>query len=727
MKKINKLWVSISLIISLNYSFAQTSLGSSKNFLTNLKKDLVNNSAKGIKNALLLKVSEEKKFEAIINFQKADASSEILMGLIKNIDGSSFYMKVVDNLVEGHIILRNTKEAYKYYSDKAGNAFVSKVDINSLICIDYKNIVQNKKPQTEIKTTDMKIAPQLLELQSLPGAAGCVLLDFDGYYMPAGNLWNNGNPINALPSGLSDTDILEHWGVVAEDFRPFNLNITTNEAIFNSYPRTKRMRVVITPTNTAAPGTGGVAFLGSFNWDSDVPCWVFNVYGKIGGETSSHEIGHTFDLQHDGRFNPQETYFYGDSTWAPIMGAAYGAQVGQWSKGEYNYANNLEDDVSIIASPKFGVGFRGDDFGDFFGASGNLSYSSNGTVDQKDGVITSEADIDFFSFNTSGGFVFLNVNAIPKNGNLDLIVRLYNASGIEIATYTNANPLALNANLNANLSAGKYYISVDGIGYGNPSSGGYSAYGSLGSYTITGIIPPSNIQVPAPIYFYYQSDGGGNTFYSKTYYSDIAMYGHTYAGIPFKAYETNVNETVAVHRFYNGEYVNHFYTVNYIDLEPYGYVYEGEEFYAYNYQYPGTVPVYRYYSPGFINHYYTTNFNEYGYGAYGYDYEGIEFYAFPADFSGRAFNNNVVNKKEKRVENNEIIAFPNPTKGLFKLENNSAIIEAIEVTDFFGKKIVNKTINSKKTEIDLSDLSQGIYILKIKSDGAEKVMKIIKE
>jgi hypothetical protein len=96
----------------------------------------------------------------------------------------------------------------------------------------------------------MKIAPQLLELQSLPGAAGCVMLDFDGYYLPAGNYWNNGNPINALPSGLSDSDILEHWEVVAEDFRPFNLNITTNEAVFNSYPRSRRMRVVITPTDT---------------------------------------------------------------------------------------------------------------------------------------------------------------------------------------------------------------------------------------------------------------------------------------------------------------------------------------------------------------------------------------------------------------------------------------------------------------------------------------------
>lgn len=145
------------------------------------------------------------------------------------------------------------------------------------------------------------------------------------------------------------------------------------------------MRVVVTPTNTAAPGAGGVAYIGSFNWDNDVPCWVFITSGKSGGDASSHEVGHTFDLGHDGRTNPAEDYFLGldGTSYAPIMGAGYYRPVVQWSKGEYNYANNLQDDVAIIASSKFGVGYRGDDYGNNIASAATLDYNGSGQINQK--------------------------------------------------------------------------------------------------------------------------------------------------------------------------------------------------------------------------------------------------------------------------------------------------------------------------------------------------------
>ncbi len=59
-----------------------------------------------------------------------------------------------------------------------------------------------------------------------------------------------------------------------------------------------------------------------------------------------------------------------------------------------------------------------------------------------------------------------------------------------MGTYWNSDPFALNAAMNVNLPAGKYFIGVDGTGAGNVGYGGYSAYGSIGSYTITGTIPP---------------------------------------------------------------------------------------------------------------------------------------------------------------------------------------------------------------------------------------------
>jgi hypothetical protein len=491
MKNIYKLRLSLFMFLAFSsFAIAQTSLGSSKVFMNHLKKELVASTSKNAEKTVLLQVENSKNFNGKINYKESNASSEFLIGEIKNVPESSFYIKVKDQSLEGHIILKKTKEAYKYYSDAKGNAFVSKVDINTLVCIDYRNVPSNTK--TTSKTAATQIAPALLNLQSLPGAAGCVLLDFDGYNMPAGNLWNNGNAINAAPSGMSDADVQQHWEVVSEDYRPFNLNVTTNEAVFNSYPRNRRMRVVVTPTNTAAPGAGGVAYIGSFNWDNDVPCWVFITSGKSGGDASAHEVGHTFDLGHDGRTNPAEDYFVGidGTSWAPIMGAGYYRPVVQWSRGEYNYANNTQDDVASIAGAKFGVGYRSDDYGNTTASAANLDYNASGTINQKNGIISSEADYDFFSFTTGGGNVSINANTVGRDGNLHLLIRLYNSAGAEMGTYWNSDPFALNASMNVNLPAGKYFIGVDGNGAGNVGYGGYSAYGSIGSYSVTGTIPP---------------------------------------------------------------------------------------------------------------------------------------------------------------------------------------------------------------------------------------------
>ena len=491
MKNNYKLRLSILIFIAFtSFAFAQTSLGSSTSFMNSLKKEIATSATAKSTERIVLLPAEKATFNGKINYKESGGSSEFLIGEIKNIAESSFYIKVKDNKLEGHILLKKTREAYKYFSDAKGNAFVEKVDINTVVCIDYKNLPNNTNTA---KTAEAAaIAPALLNLQSLPGAAGCVLLDFDGYYMPAGNLWNNGNAINAAASGMSDAAVQQHWEVVSEDYRPFNVNITTSEAVFNSYPRNRRMRVVVTPTNTAAPGAGGVAYIGSFNWDNDVPCWVFITSGKSGGDASSHEIGHTFDLGHDGRTNPAEDYFVGldGTSWAPIMGAGYYRPVVQWSKGQYNFANNLQDDVAIIASAKFGVGYRGDDYGNTTGSASTLDYNASGQINQKNGIISSEADYDFFTFTTGGGNVSINANTVSRDGNLHLLMRLYNASGAEMGTYWNSDPFALNASMNVNLPAGKYFVGVDGSGAGNAGSGGYSAYGSIGSYSITGTIPP---------------------------------------------------------------------------------------------------------------------------------------------------------------------------------------------------------------------------------------------
>jgi len=70
---------------------------------------------------------------------------------------------------------------------------------------------------------------------------------------------------------------------------------------------------------------------------------------------------------------------------------------------------------------------------------------------------------------------------------------LYNSAGTQIGSSSNPTvnaPGVLNTSLTINLAAGSYFISIDGTGAGDKALGGYSAYASIGSYSITGTIPP---------------------------------------------------------------------------------------------------------------------------------------------------------------------------------------------------------------------------------------------
>jgi hypothetical protein len=492
MKHLYRLCMTAAVWLGIQHlSLAQqpVNLGTTSTFLNDLNAQVKTaaNQRAG-KRVIKAQTSPSDNLNLIVNFQKSENKShQYVVGSIENKEESSFFIEVKNKTLEGNILLKKEEKAFKYYSDQNGNAFISEVDIHDLICI---NLDHAPEAQGAEAPSAAAISQAMLNLQSFPGAAGCVLLDFDGYYMPAGNLWNQGNAINAAHSGMSDAAVLEHWELVSEDFRPFNLNITTNEAVYNAYPKNRRMRCVVTPTNTAAPGAGGVAYINSFGWNNDVPCWVFITSGKAGGEASSHEIGHTFGLGHDGRHNPQEGYFAGHGDWSTIMGVGYYKNITQWSRGEYNQANNQEDDLAKIASSNFGVGYRTDDHGNATGSATNLVYNASGTVSasQNKGIIERTADLDFFSFTTSGGTITLNINTVSRHGNLDILARLYNASGTQIGSY---NPSGLNASISTNLSAGRYFLSVTGTGSGNPATNGYSNYASIGSYTIAGHIPPA--------------------------------------------------------------------------------------------------------------------------------------------------------------------------------------------------------------------------------------------
>lgn len=325
----------------------------------------------------------------------------------------------------------------------------------------------------------------IIVLESLPGARAVVYLDFQGGYT---DTW--GGITYARPS-LSNAQIKDVWVRVAEDYMPFQINVTTDLKVYHTTPEESRQRVIITPTSTAAPGAGGVAFIGSFNWTGDTPCWVFQIGGKDCAEAISHEVGHTLGLRHDGAdVNGRHTEYFsghglGDTGWAPIMGVGYSQNVVQWSKGEYLNANNQEDDLEIIVTDNNEVRYRPDDAGAAFASARHLDVLTNFTV-RAQGVIEDLEDADAFRFATDGGPVTLRVDPVNPGPNLALGLALYDAMDRLVAE--NVPPNTLGSTLSTNLTAGAYRVLVSAAGRNNPLINGFSTYGSRGLYTLSGSI-----------------------------------------------------------------------------------------------------------------------------------------------------------------------------------------------------------------------------------------------
>jgi hypothetical protein len=75
------------------------------------------------------------------------------------------------------------------------------------------------------------------------------------------------------------------------------------------------------------------------------------------------------------------------------------------------------------------------------------------------------------------------------------------------------------------------------------------------------------------------------------------------------------------------------------------------------------------------------------------------------------------------LQNEFIKISPNPTTGKMKIETGELKIENIEIYDLAGKQL----LSFKTKEIDISNLSNGIYFMKLKTETGELTKKIIKE
>lgn len=359
------------------------------------------------------------------------------------------------------------------------------------------------------------VAPFPLEqtfvLHSTPGADRVIYLDFDGATY-TDTWWNDeaNTPIvgpaydtDGNPSTFSDTEranIQEIWMRVSEDYAPFAIDVTTEDPGYAAINRSGSgdtkfgTRALISdPAGWREDcGCAGVAYIGTYDMtsshDKAQPAWVFYkaVYNvRSIAEVISHEVGHNLNLDHDG--TASLGYYSGasGSPWAPIMGTGYSKPVTQFSKGEYAGANNSEDDLALMAAA--GAPPVVDDVGNTTATAEVLGIDNAAT-----GLIGTAADVDVFSFSTAGGEVTINASPTPVGPNLDVKPEILNAAGAVVASadppvavVNSALASGLDASITQTLAAGNYFLRVQGIGWGNPGTTGYSDYGSLGRYTVS--------------------------------------------------------------------------------------------------------------------------------------------------------------------------------------------------------------------------------------------------
>jgi PKD repeat protein len=363
---------------------------------------------------------------------------------------------------------------------------------------------------------------QTFMLHSRPGSKRTIYLNFRGATL-TNTAWNtSAQPtITALPFdtdgvpysfSTSELERIQYiWQRVAEDYAPFEVDVTTEAPPADRLTRsgsgddTYGTTVLITKRTFYNCSCGGVAYLSVFDDTSDYykPALVF--YDALGSgnekyvaEAISHEAGHNTGLHHDGT---STTGYYGGhgsgaTGWAPIMGVGYSRELVQWSRGEYPDANNREDDYVVMAAN--GVAARADEHGNTTGTATRVAGTTVNGVStiEAGGVIERAGDIDVISFVAGAGTISLSVAPARRSANLDLRAELRDASGAVIAS---ANPVdTLGAAMSATTAGGTFFVTVTGVAKGDLATG-YSNYGSLGEFLLSGTVAAATSQPPVAV------------------------------------------------------------------------------------------------------------------------------------------------------------------------------------------------------------------------------------
>ncbi len=80
----------------------------------------------------------------------------------------------------------------------------------------------------------------------------------------------------------------------------------------------------------------------------------------------------------------------------------------------------------------------------------------------------------------------------------------------------------------------------------------------------------------------------------------------------------------------------------------------------------------------------------------------------------------------QNVLQNTVSFYPNPVENVLHL-NSKEMIDSVAVYTITGQRVSNVTFNENQTELNLSSLASGVYLVKVSSNGNVENLKVVKQ